>query len=81
MAVKCKGCGAAIEYVLLENGKRHPVNARPITVLLRVGAAHGQSEIYRYVSAYQSHFATCPQADRFRKPGARQRGGRGRGEG
>jgi len=41
----CRGCGAAVTFVVTKNGKRMPTDPDG-----------------------KSHFATCPQARRFRQP-------------
>lgn len=63
----CKGCGAPIEWVLTTGGKKMPVDPEPITVVLQVGKAVEGAEAFRVVTGRQSHFASCPNADAFRK--------------
>lgn len=77
---RCRGCGAAIEWVVTRQGKRMPVNPVPVRITsmeslagLRVVGATADG---RVISGYKSpagetevreaHFATCPQAERFR---------------
>jgi len=59
-------CGAQIFFILTPNGKRHPVDFKPERLWVKRG------ETWELVPCYRSHFATCPQAERFRS--------RGRGE-
>lgn len=65
---KCRSCGADIIWALSDHGKRMPVNAEmasgsgfvlegdPPRARLSVGEA-----------VHLSHFATCPQAGKWRK--------------
>jgi hypothetical protein len=76
-------CGAAIEFVRTTTGKRMPVNAHPINVVLEKGPLRVVLEDGRVVSAREpkpgelegviaartSHFATCSLASRFRAKG------------
>lgn len=55
---KCAGCGAEIKWIKTKTGSRMPVNAELKTIVTENG------EIVR---GYESHFATCPKADSFRK--------------
>jgi hypothetical protein len=55
----CAGCGAEIEFVKTPTGNLIPVDLKYIMVITDEGKA---------VRGRISHFATCPQADRFRKP-------------
>jgi len=54
----CKGCGQPIHYVETLRGRRMPCNERKLTVITMLGDV---------VSGWEAHFATCPQADKFRK--------------
>jgi hypothetical protein len=61
----CKACGAAIVWAVTSNGRRMPVDADPIpgpNVRLN---ADGTCDVFGLL--HHSHFATCPNADRFRK--------------
>lgn len=52
---RCRGCGAAIAWIVTDKGRRMPVNLeewRPTDGTSVRG---------------ESHFATCPDAKRFRK--------------
>lgn len=78
---RCRGCGAAIEWVVTRQGKRMPVNPIPVRITsmeslegLRVVGATADG---RVVSGYRSpagerevrqvHFATCPKAEEARR--------------
>jgi len=62
---KCKGCGAEINWIKL-NGKIIPIDIKP--KLVYVGCNAGYTNIiWELKQGYESHFATCPKADEFRK--------------
>lgn len=55
----CKGCGKAVLWIQGKSGKWIPCDPTPkLTVVLEDGEV---------VSGFQSHFATCPQANQFRR--------------
>lgn len=59
----CRRCGKPIHFVRKPDGKYHVCETRKLTVVLPTG---------QVVSGWESHFAHCPHADRFRrenKPG------------
>ena len=56
----CKLCGAPIVFVKMKTGRTMPCDARVLTVITRDG---------RTIRGRESHFATCPHADDFRKGG------------
>jgi hypothetical protein len=60
---KCEACGEAIEFVRMTSGRMNPVNLKVYTVVTDKGEA---------VRGRESHFATCPAAEKFRtkKPGS-----------
>lgn len=60
-ASTCRGCAAEILWVRL-NGRWHPVNPRKLSIVIDEGNG-------RLVSGHESHYATCPKADDFRKKG------------
>ena len=68
----CKACGAELIFIKLPGGKAMPCNAQPIPFRndLQRGALKlilpdfdPSSDVF----GYESHFATCPAAARFRK--------------
>jgi hypothetical protein len=61
MSTTCRGCGESIDWVKTTNGKPMPVDTEYVTVVTDKGEV---------VKGRVSHFATCAQADRFRKRGA-----------
>lgn len=57
--MKCKGCGAEIKFIKSENsGKMMPCEADRVTIYTDSGIR---------CSGYPVHWATCPEADKFRK--------------
>lgn len=56
----CKGCGRQIEWIKTEAGKQMPVDPDLVTVVLKDG---------RVVRGYRPHWATCPNAEQFRRKG------------
>ena len=64
----CTGCGAAIRWTLTASGKRMPVDAKPEKRIVLDDVRLGDDPpTARVVDTYVSHFATCPDRDRFRK--------------
>jgi hypothetical protein len=69
-ATACRSCGAPVRWVNL-NGRPHPVDAAPHPAgnLAEVPGAPVPSVtvVGRGAGAWQSHFATCPDAHTWRK--------------
>ena len=63
MTLKCKECKAEIKFIEHKPNKRMPVNAETVSGY-RYDAATGK---YYYTTIFVPHWATCPQADLFRK--------------
>lgn len=64
----CRGCGKLIVWVVMESGKRMPVDPNPSpigNIVCTKGV--GKQVPTPAEDARLSHFATCPQADRFKK--------------
>ena len=57
---RCRGCGAVIRWMKTSNGKNIPVNPDK--------AKEYSSQKYFDPKTMESHFATCPKANNFRKP-------------
>lgn len=78
--VECRSCKASIFFIRTPKGKAHPVDAKSVRIWTpanRGGRDAGFNpsdprdvtpEEWIQVEGYQSHFATCPDADRFRGP-------------
>ena len=78
----CRACGAEIGFIKTKAGKTMPVDAKGVPFIqvpagkelfvLEDGTTeHGfralpDSQFVK--TGYVSHFATCPEADKFRKP-------------
>ena len=80
---RCGSCNADIEWVMTEKGKRMPMDAEPVeggNLVLTGATIRGAREV-RYLTkkaqpspllgeseeTYVSHFATCPEAERYRR--------------
>jgi len=68
----CKSCKASIVWAMTTSGSRMPLDAKPVkqgTFTLLEDGRYLLAEIATGddVDRYQSHFATCPNADRHRK--------------
>lgn len=72
---KCRSCGASIFWARGKNGKQLPIDAETVpggNITIEddpqkglVAHVHGKPSGEH---AYVSHFATCPQAGKWRKP-------------
>jgi hypothetical protein len=59
----CRSCKADILWAVTEPGcKPIPLDARPLVTLVPIGGDRVQTR-----RAYQSHWATCPNAKEHRK--------------
>lgn len=69
--VKCKSCGADIFFIKTKMGKWHPLDAGIIISdgkkLLFGGKLCGFKKLEAGRKGFISHFATCPEANKFRK--------------
>jgi len=59
----CKSCGAEIIWIETPDGRKCPVQREQINVWTH----DGLTEQWRLVKAHEPHFATCPDADKWRK--------------
>lgn len=69
MSSRCLGCSAAVVWAETLAGKRGPYDAQPTvdgTHTIVGGRASFVPEAKRRGQLYTSHFATCPEAKRFR---------------
>lgn len=71
----CRGCGAAIMWIVNENGKKEPFDAKATRMLRLAGdgdpdktiVAFVEPEVkFKVVAGHINHFVTCPQHDQFR---------------
>jgi len=67
MSAKCKSCGAEIEWIKTKAGKNAPIDAKPVKVYIEAPDLIGHENRWILISAFTSHFATCPDADKFRR--------------
>lgn len=75
----CRSCGAPVVWRLTPSGKRMPVDPVPTgdgTVVIDGAkaialSADALADLDAWEPRYTSHFATCPQADAWRKDGAK----------
>lgn len=58
----CRSCGAVIVWLRTASGKSMPVDAASVTERLDAGTV-----LFDPVVGHVSHFATCIDADRFRR--------------
>lgn len=85
--VPCKSCGRPLRFIKTRTGKSMPCDWEPVrfvpdlngenvyvqedgTVLRGALPLPQDSDVE---TGYVSHFATCPEADRFRRPGKKSR--------
>jgi hypothetical protein len=73
VAAECRGCGDAIMWVAIPGFRRpQPVNIEPVeggNIILERDEGQLQGRLVAAdpgVIRHVSHFATCPQAQRFR---------------
>lgn len=64
-AEQCRSCGAPLKWIKSANGKWMPCDAKSTSVVMATG---------QVVIGHQSHFATCPDAGKWRKPKEGQHG-------
>ena len=66
---ECRSCGATVIWAQTESGKWMPLDAVPVVggTLWLDGKNVKAGKPSETTKAYVSHFATCPQAGRWRK--------------
>ena len=57
---KCKSCGADIIWIEMQSGKKMPCNSEKTTIVTEDG---------KTITGYIPHWATCPNAQNFKKRG------------
>ena len=71
MTTTCQSCGAEIVWAVTMGGKPTPCDAKTVKVQVWTGriveTVHGPSQQVEVKTAYVSHFASCPQRDKWRK--------------
>ena len=63
----CRTCGAPILWAVTGQGKRMPLDVDRRPVLVVEGELDDGTAIVSQQAGYTSHFATCPQADDWRR--------------
>ncbi len=73
----CRGCGAEIRWIVMQSGKKMPVEPVMITIAEREkGSRTGVTEDGRVIrgerasegtACYAPHWANCPAMGRFKK--------------
>ena len=63
---RCKSCGAEIAWVTTTNGKKMPIDIKQKTIMTPV-PVNAIDVRYAAITGHESHFATCPNADRHRR--------------
>lgn len=64
----CDRCGAALIWARTPNDAKMPLDAKPRKAFqLEPVNAAGEQTVSRMLTVYESHFATCPHADAFRR--------------
>ena len=58
----CKSCGAAVIWGQTAEGKRIIMNEKPEKRYV----VYGNAQLVKMVNTFISHFATCPDADKWR---------------
>ena len=74
---RCRSCGAEVVWVVTEKGKKMPLDRDPSPDgrFAKVRVDENGDRLVRFVrdeerigeKLYQSHFETCPNADRHRR--------------
>jgi len=64
MSAHCRSCDAKILWAKTSAGKPMPLNEAKV----QVHTLNSAGNIERTVFGHVSHFATCPNADAWRKP-------------
>lgn len=67
---KCRSCGAPVKFIKSKRGKWMIVDAKPVEGSLGDQLVFGDGSVRKAKEGekgYVTHFATCPDADKFRK--------------
>lgn len=65
---QCRSCKADIYFIEMESGRLMPVDQQPVRVVIMIDEEPLKiKQVGKVVSAYRSHFETCPQRDDWRK--------------
>ena len=64
---RCKGCGADIAWVRMRTGGNMPVDFESIKVVVVRKELHSDEAPGSMITAHNPHWATCPDAESFKK--------------
>ena len=64
---KCKGCGAEILWVKMNTGGNMPLDPDPQKFVVISSMVFGKEEQGHLLTGHTPHWATCPNADDFKK--------------
>lgn len=68
--MNCKSCGKEIVFIKTKLGKQMPVNVESLSLIEKQAYVSGEDLNLKFFfepSRHMSHFADCPQANKFRK--------------
>lgn len=65
---RCRSCGAAVTWAELTSGRRHPFNGEIVAVRTQGSILEGRVIEHVDTDITSSHFATCNDPKRWRKP-------------
>lgn len=68
--IKCKSCGQEIEWITTTVGKKTPINKEKKLVWIY----YTDVESWGCVWGQESHFTSCPNADKHRRKNEKLRG-------
>ena len=64
----CRSCNKPIKWIKTPGGKNHPVDAEPEKRWVFIDSEDfPELQGWNLMDTYTSHFATCPQADKWRR--------------
>ncbi len=77
--VKCRSCNTDI-FFIRHGRKFHPVNVNPKKLFVFMEEYYDgmKSSRFKLVDCYESHFATCPQANTWREDGKKKNASKNR---
>ena len=58
---KCKACKAEIKFISTPSGRLTPIDTKMKMIWCYI------DNKWQTCNGYESHFATCPEADKFRR--------------
>lgn len=78
---RCKACGAQIDWIIMQSGKKMPMDKKYITIIAdpagKIVGITPEGKVIRgnlamvgtdgVITVKASHFSTCPEASKFRR--------------